>query len=617
MRTSTLFLRWATAALLAVTSVSAESIAEINGDRFLSPLNGLNVTNVTGVVTAKGPDGIWLRSVEPGSNQRVSDGLYVYGSALAQNTSISVGDVVVLGGKINDYRSNKNYLYMTELESPEVAAILEQGKKVDPIILGKGGLSPPTKEYSGLDKGGVFAVPNNQSLISVENPILEPELYGLDFWESLMGELVTIANPHAVGRPNQFGDTWVVGEWSTAGENGRTGLTVSAGDGNPEAIIIGSPLDGSKNPTNTQLGDHLVTITGVVSQAFGFYRILPLTNISVVQSLTPAVPPPTSLVSDGTCAGITVGGYNIENFYAGDAAHVQAVAKHIVEIMQTPDLLAVQEVQDDNGETDDGTVASDETLAALATAVQALGRGVAYNYTYVSPRDGQSGGAPGGNIRVAYLYRADVLQLRNPNPGDATAANEVLAGPELRFNPGYVDPLNAAWTNSRKPLAAAWELVGGGEKAGRTLFSVNVHWGSKGGSSSLHGDARPPVNGGVDSRQAQAEVTASFIASILSADPNALIVTLGDFNEFAFVKPLADFASLSGLQDLDVVAGIEPAERYTYLFDMNAQELDHVFVSPALAQSTKGFEHVHVNTWVPYDARTSDHDPSIGKFDIC
>ena len=265
---------------------------------------------------------------------------------------------------------------------------------------------------------------------------------------------------------------------------------------------MGEPLDGSENP-QSKLGDKLETITGVVSQAYGFYRILPLTNITVTESLTPEVSDPTTLVSDGTCSGFTFGGYNVENFYPGDTAHVQDVAEHIVTYMKSPDLVAVQEIQDNNGETDDGTVDSAETLTALADAIEGLG-GAAYNFTYINPVNDQDGGAPGGNIRVAYLYNADVLQLKDANPGNSTAANEVLAGPKLKYNPGLIDPENEAWDASRKPLVAAWEILDGGA----TLFSVNVHWGSKGGSSSIHGDARPPVNGGVEDRQAQAEVTA-------------------------------------------------------------------------------------------------------------
>lgn len=267
--------------------------------------------------------------------------------------------------------------------------------------------------------------------------------------------------------------------------------------------MIGSPLDGSKNPDTTKVGAKLEDITGVVTQQFGFYRILPLRNITVTESLTPDLPPATSLTSSGKCSGLTVGSYNIENFYPGDAAHVSAVSKHIVDYLKTPDLLFVQEVQDDNGETNDAVVDSDLTLSTLADAIKTLS-GVTYNFTYISPVSNQDGGAPGGNIRVAYLFRPDVLKLRNPNKGGSTDANEVLPGPELKYNPGRIDPLNTAWSASRKPLVAAFDTLDGMN----TLFTVNVHFGSKGGSSSLHGDARPPVNGGVEDRQAQAELTA-------------------------------------------------------------------------------------------------------------
>lgn len=296
----------------------------------------------------------------------------------------------------------------------------------------------------------------------------------------------------------------------------------------------------------------------------------------------------------------------------------------------TPDLVVVQEIQDNNGETDDGTIDSDLTLSTLADAIANLTSGsVAYNYTYISPVNDENGGAPGGNIRNAYLYRPDVLQLQGGSDaviGDAVTANEVLPGPTLKYNPGLIDPTNDAWKDSRKPLVAAWELVKtqqsgkgkgkGKEGKGNTLITVNVHFTSKGGSTSLHGDARPPVNGGVEQRTAQANATGAFVAQILAQDPSARVVTLGDFNEYAFVAPVQTFAKVSGLRDLDEVVGIKATERYSYLYDGNTQELDHVFVSKKLGKGAK-FEHVHVNTWLAYDDMVSDHDPSVAKFDIC
>lgn len=217
--------RWFATSLVA--AASALTINDINGNKFLSPYNNQNVTNVKGIVTAKGPDGIWVRSTTRSCDTVVSDAIYVYGSALAKNASILVGDLLVLDGKVSEYRSSKDYLYLTELISPKVTAVLGSGKIIAPLVIGTDTLTPPTEQYSGLDGGDVFAVPNNQSLISVVNPVLQTTKYGLDFWESLSGKLVTVKSPHAVGKPNQYGDTWVVGDWKTTGENGRDGLTIT------------------------------------------------------------------------------------------------------------------------------------------------------------------------------------------------------------------------------------------------------------------------------------------------------------------------------------------------------------------------------------------------------
>ncbi|KAI1341837.1 DNase I-like protein [Xylariaceae sp. FL0016] len=587
-------------------TTAAVSIPEINGNRFLSPYAGQDVANVTGVVSAKGGGGVFLAALlcdaaaaDANANATGSNGLFVYSAALAANDSIATGDVLVLSGTVSEYRSSEDYLPLTELTDVALTDVLGHGEAVTAVVLGEGGRSPPTEQYSALDEGDVFGVPNNRSLITVENPTLRPESYGLDFWESLVGTLVTVTSPRAVGKPNRYGDTWVVGTWATS-------------DGNPEAILIGSPLDGSDNPSDGQVGDQLEDITGIVYQAYGFYRILPTTALTVSSSLT-ATPDPTTLTSNGTCEGITVGGYNIENTYAGDTAHIAAVAAHIVDYMRTPDLLAVQEIQDNDGETDDGVVDASETLSALASAVAELS-GVAYSYVTIDPLDDTNGGAPGANIRNAYLYRGEVLRLVNGTAGGAGDAQAVLEGPALKYNPGLVDPTNAAFEASRKPLVAAWELVDG--SSDKTLFTVNAHFGSKGGSSSLHGDARPPVNGGVDDRMAQMNVTAEFIATLLAADASAYVLAIGDFNEYGFVAPVTSFASISGLQDLDDVVGTAVEERYSYVYDMNSQELDHVFVSAALAEDAQ-FEHVHANSWVSYDAQISDHDPSVAKFGVC
>lgn len=345
----------ALAASTALSSVSAATIEEINGPGFISPLKDQTVYNVSGVITAKGPDGLWIRNEYPAlptknTKARISSSLYVFGRTFGAN--LTVGDRIVVEGKVAEFRSNKDYLYLTELINPILTQRVGTSSNVKPLVLGQDVRAPPTEQYSSLDGGDVFAVPNNVSLVSVANPELDPKKYGLDYWESLTGELVTVKQPTALTKPNQFGDTWVAGNWKVIGRNKRNGLTMTDKDANPEAIIIGSPLDGTKNPTNTRMGDSIEEITGIVTYAFGFYRILPKTAIKVTKSQEPALPDATKLESSGKCDGITFGAYNVENL-APNSAHHPFLAEHIVKYMKSPDIILVQEVQDDNGPTND------------------------------------------------------------------------------------------------------------------------------------------------------------------------------------------------------------------------------------------------------------------------
>lgn len=82
------------------------------------------------------------------------------------------------------------------------------------------------------------------------------------------------------------------------------------------------------------------------------------------------------------------------------------------------------------------------------------------------------------------------------------------------------------------------------------------------------------------------------------------------------MEPLLNFANVSGLTDLDEVVDTPLEERYTYTFDMNTQALDHIYISPVLADGAK-YEHVHVNVWASSEDLVSDHDPSVALFNLC
>lgn len=127
---------------------------------------------------------------------------------------------------------------------------MSSGNKVTPLVIGVDTLNPPTEQFTSLDGGDIYAVPNAAANISVENPVLNPALYGLDFWESLSGELVTVKTPVAITRPNQYGDTWVIGDWPTTGRNAHGGLTMSdKGKSASSRQPVVHPLTVPKTPT--------------------------------------------------------------------------------------------------------------------------------------------------------------------------------------------------------------------------------------------------------------------------------------------------------------------------------------------------------------------------------
>ncbi|KAF8895444.1 Endonuclease/exonuclease/phosphatase [Infundibulicybe gibba] len=592
-----------------ITAAASTTIADIQGSAFLSPLVGQTVQNVIGVVTAKASNGFYI-SGDRVKDPRVSNGLFVFSTPSL--SLVSVGDKISLGGKVAEFRSatSPDNLFTTELDSPTNITIISSNNTLTPLVLGKD-RSPPTEQLSALDTGhdGFLSVPNNRSRVSIVNATLQPNKFGMDFWESLEGQLVTIPKPIATDFQNSFGEFWVYGDWKITGKNSRGGISITFGpggvpDGNPETVIIGSPLDKTKNP-KVAVGVGLSDITGVVAY-HSDHNHHPDRNI-----------PPTKIQPKAKDAcSLTFGDYNVENM-TPKSTHIPTVASQISTSLLAPDLMFIQEIQDNSGATDDGTVIANLTLSTLVAAIAKVNN-VTYDFIDIAPVDGQDGGEPGGNIRQAYLYRPEKLSLVPGSPaGGSLDSVEVVPAakkgkPTLNFNPGRIDPTNAAWNASRKPLVAAWRTAKGDE-----LFTINLHLTSKGGSSTTQGDARPPVNLPVAQRTSQVEAVSTFVKSILAQDSKANIIVAGDFNEFVQTRSVA--ASLEAiLTDIDEAANIRDVERYTYVFDQSSQQLDHVFISNAIKHRKLEFEHIHVNNWSPtLAARVSDHDPSVGQIHVC
>ncbi|MFD5916698.1 lamin tail domain-containing protein [Kitasatospora sp. NPDC058201] len=567
-------------------------IRDVQGAARTSPKAGQTVTAVPGVVTATGPSGFWFQDPQPDADPATSEAVYVY---TAGAPGVAVGDSVTVGGTVSEFRpggtGGTTNLTVTELTAPSVTVLTHNAPLPAPALVGAGGRVPPAAVISGVTSGNVETAAGFQ-----------PSTDGLDFWESLEGMRVRIDDAAVVGPTSSFGEIPVVPQGSTT-RTTRGGILLRAGDGNPERIVLDDVL--APVPT-AKVGDTLTGATvGVVDYSFGNFKLLPTTTPTVTSGGLAAET--TAAPAAGELATAT---FNVENLSPNDPqSKFDGLAAAVVTNLRAPDLVALEEIQDNNGATDNGTVAADQTLARLTAAITAAG-GPSYSYRQINPVDGQDGGQPGGNIRQVFLYRTDrgLTFTDRPGAGSSTANSVVNSGgtPALAYSPGRIDPGNSAFGASRKPLAGEFRWNG------RPVFVIANHFNSKGGDQPLFGRYQQPARPSETQRHAQAGVVKTFTDQLLAVDPNASVIVLGDINDFEFSQT-ADLLTAGGSL-VDLPRTLPLAERYTYVYEGNSQVLDHILISPALAARPYSYDIVHLNSEFP--TQLSDHDPQVVRIPL-
>ena len=574
-------------------------IHDVQGASHISPKAGQAVTNVPGIVTALRSNGFYMQDPNPDADPATSEGIFVFTSSAP---TVHVGDAVKVGARVQEFRpggATTGNLTTTELSSgpsvPLTIVVLSTGNALPaPVIIGTGGRIPPDQVIEDDATGNVET-----------SGVFDPASDGIDFYESLEGMRVQLNNAVAVGPTNSFGETPVIGDngANASVRTNRGGILLRADDGNPERIVLD---DSIVTMPAVNVGDHYsAPIVGVLDYNFGnFFLEVTTTGLTGVSG---------GIAREMTvAAGVTqlaVATFNFENLDPTDPpAKFTQLAELIVNNLKSPDLIAGEEVQDNNGPANDATVAANVTLNQLIAAIQAAG-GPTYEFREIDPVDDQDGGEPGGNIRQVFLFRTDrgLAFVDRPGGGSTVATTVVLgaSGPELSASPGRIDPTNGAWTTSRKPLAGEFRY------RGKHLFVIANHFNSKGGDDPLLGRFQPPTRSSETQRHQQAQVEHDFVATILAADTNANVIVLGDLNDFEFSDTIAILKSgiLSDLYD-----GLPLAERYSYVFEGNSQVLDHILLSNALAGRPFVFDPVHVNA--EFAAQASDHDPSVVRITL-
>ncbi|MDJ0946640.1 MAG: endonuclease/exonuclease/phosphatase family protein [Kiloniellales bacterium] len=598
-------------------------IHDVQGIAHRSAFEGQAVAGLDGVVTAidTSPSfarGFYLQEADPDDDPRSSEGVFVLtGSTDPGALGVAVDSLVEVDGVVEEERpaANVENLTTTRIRANADPAtqvrLLGGAAVIPPTILGQAGLLPPDRTISSFEG-------------FIEDAAALELSDGLDFYESLEGMLLEVSAPQVISPPSRFGEVWVVadGGAGASGINPRGGITLREKDFNPERIQIDDGIVGGAVPVDLDVGARLEPVVGVLRYDFENFEIDTLAPLAVLSDdLTREI---TEL--KGARTRLTVATLNVENLDPGDGARFDELAAIIVENLKAPDILALQEVQDDSGPTDDGTVSADQTFGQLIAAIETADPALAgvYGFAQIDPEDGRDGGQPGGNIRVGFLFRQDRTSLAPGDPGDATSNTAVLPGPSLSFNPGRVlDPDlgdGDAFASSRKPLAAEFRF-------GRNrLFIVANHFNSKGGDQPLFGPSQRPTLISEAQRKQQAQVVNDFVDAILAEDRWAKVIVLGDVNDFPFSPPLdvlRGTATVDGDDEKgrkfprkrpvlkDLVSRLPATDRYTFIFDGNSQALDNILVSRLL-----GFlgqvDVVHVNS--EFSDQASDHDPVVASF---
>jgi len=554
------------------------AIPAIQGNGQRSPLEGSPVLT-TGVVTAIDSNGFFIQDLAGDGDAATSDGIFVFTGSAPQNTdgeALELGDEVKVEGTVTEFRPGFGTLTLTELTDIFAIEELSTGNALPaPVVIGAGGVTPPTE--------------------SIED--------GIAFYEAFEGMLVTISDAMAIA-PTDNGDIYVVADQgaNATGLSARNTLTIgedpslptpgqfSEGDFNPERIKIdidGNVLPGFGTP-QVGPGDLLGDVTGVLRyDNEGFYELVPTEAFAVTE---------TQLSREtGELAGrdeqLTISSFNVLNLDPSDGSQFDELAALIANNMHGPDVIGLQEIQDNSGASDDGTVSADETLQMLVDAIAAAG-GPVYEFidnTFIG--DNTSGGAPGGNIRTGFLYNPERVSLVEGSV--STVAAEIP----------HDDPANPFY-GSRLPIVADFSF------GDEVVTVVNNHFSSKGGSEPLFGENQPPLNGSWDERARQSEAVRDHIAALLAADPDANVAVVGDLNEFQF------FQAVENLKDAGLTStwdGLDEEERYSYLFQGNTQALDHILVADGLDARTE-FDAVHVNA--EFADQASDHDPLVARIDF-
>jgi uncharacterized protein len=597
--------------------VLALTIAQIQGSGLSSPYIDKKVVT-EGIVTAQRfNNGFFLQAANDDGDPATSNAVFVFAGTNAIPASAAVGNRVRVTGKVEEFTpsTSLNQLSVTEITGPTVE------------LLAAGAELPATIELTGADLNAAATPATLERFEAMRVSVAQALVVGAS-----QGR---IDEPNATASSDGVFHVTLPGTATPFREPGIGVLDVTpipAGknpprfDINPERLMVRSRGQVGALPLSVDNGAQVTGLIGVLDYTSANWALLP-----------DAATPPTAsggrapaAVNDPAYEAVTIGGFNLLRFFDdvadGNGAptlkpealdkRLGKTAGAICDYLKAPDILGVVEV---------------ENLHVLGLLADRLNTTCARAPGYV-PYLVQ--GNDIGGINVGFL-------ISTRDNGAGVARVEVLEVTQYGKSTTFANPDGSTSILNDRPPLLLRAVVHQDNGASYPVTVIANHLRSLNGN-----DSTAPGDNGWSSEGArvrgkrgqQALYLAGLVEQLQQAHPGEKIVLLGDFNAFEFNDGYTDVMGIvrgdeagadKVLNYVDspvttpLVDGSQlianSAERYSYVFDGNAQTLDHVLVNQALLvdAASVGVDHARINadfgvdnfgdTSVP--VRVSDHDP--------
>ncbi len=555
------------------------AISEIQGNGLESPFLNREV-RTSGIVTLLKFNGFFLQTpdVEADADANTSEGLFVFTSI---SPAVLVGDAVSVIGQVDEFFGLTQVTTTSrEITVESTGQTLPSAVVLTAAILDPAGTPSQLERLEGMRVSAadlVSIAPTNgfgetfTVLASVPRPLREPG--------------IPVSSPLPPGAP----------------------CCVPRFDENPERVMIDSDGRLGSTPVSVTTGVTFTGVAGPLDFTFGDYKVIPESAPAVSPSLE-AQPVPAASADE-----FTVASFNVLNLFISQGNFPTKLAKislAVRDVLRLPDVIGLEEV---------GDIA---TLTAVADrinadAVAAGGSNPGYRAFLLEG----SSEFPGDDIDVGLLVRSRV-----------TVSSVTQEGLGLRFTDPTEGDEDLLFERPPLVLRALMAREGSAAGTGLPVTIVVNHL------QSLIDVDQDPGDG--PRQRLKRQLQAEFVARLVQSLQHENLILVGDFNAFQFNDGYVDvIGTIRGaptptdqvtlasddLVDPNLAVLVETLsadQRYSFVFEGNAQTLDHVLVNQRVAGRLTRFVYARNNADFPESfaadttrtERVSDHDMPVAYF---